>query len=64
MPRTGGSRETNEYFGNVDQGKSHLDRLPFLDGDTGIQRYDVVAQPSIERWNDKGLGNFWRPEED
>lgn len=48
---------------NVDQGKSHLERLPFLDGDTGIQRYDVVAQPSIERWNDKGLGNFWRPEE-
>lgn len=48
---------------NTTEMKSHLDRLPFLDGDVGIQRYDVVAQPSIEKWNDKGLGNFWRPEE-
>lgn len=43
--------------------RSHLEKQPLLDGDSGIQRYDVVANPSLERWNDKGLGHFWRPEE-
>lgn len=43
--------------------KTHLTKNAFFDGPVGIQRYDVVKYPHIEKWNTIGLAHFWRPEE-
>lgn len=38
-------------------------RLPFFGDPVNIQRYDQVAWPFVRRWYEKGLSQFWRPEE-
>jgi len=38
-------------------------RLPFFGDSVNIQRYDIVAWPFVQKWYDKGLSQFWRPEE-
>lgn len=37
--------------------------LPFFGDPVSIQRYDVVAWPFVQKWYEKGLSQFWRPEE-
>lgn len=41
----------------------HLTNLAFFSGDYGVQRYDIVKYPELEKWNEMGLAHFWRPEE-
>ncbi|QGZ16016.1 ribonucleotide-diphosphate reductase, subunit beta [Vibrio phage vB_VchM_Kuja] len=41
----------------------HTEKLAWFDGSVEIQRYDVVRHDRIEKWNNKGLSFFWRPEE-
>lgn len=36
---------------------------PFFGDPVSIQRYDIVAWPMVQRWYEKGLSQFWRPEE-
>lgn len=43
--------------------KHHTERNAFFDGEVGVQRYDVLAQPILEKYNNQMLANFWRPEE-
>lgn len=45
---------------NVDSDNT---QLPFFGDSVSIQRYDVVAWPFIQKWYEKGLSQFWRPEE-
>lgn len=42
---------------------NRLNKKAFFDGEPGVQRYDVVAEPQIEKFNGNMLSNFWRPEE-
>ncbi|AKJ73778.1 ribonucleotide reductase of class Ia (aerobic) alpha subunit [Salmonella phage 38] len=37
--------------------------LPFFGDPVSIQRYDKVAWPFVQKWYEKGLSQFWRPEE-
>lgn len=37
--------------------------LPFFGDPVSVQRYDVVAWPFVQKWYEKGLSQFWRPEE-
>lgn len=37
--------------------------LPFFGDPVSIQRYDIVAWPFVQKWYEKGLSQFWRPEE-
>lgn len=41
----------------------HLNETMFFGKNVDIQRFDVVANQNIERWNERSLGNFWRPDE-
>ena len=41
----------------------HTEKLAWFNGAVEIQRYDVVRHDRIEKWNNKGLSFFWRPEE-
>uniref|UniRef100_A0AAU8KWJ9 ribonucleoside-diphosphate reductase n=1 Tax=Serratia phage Kevin TaxID=3161161 RepID=A0AAU8KWJ9_9CAUD len=43
--------------------KSDNTKLPFFGDPVSIQRFDIVAWPLIQRWYEKGLAQFWRPEE-
>lgn len=38
-------------------------RLPFFGDPVNVQRFDKLAWPFVGKWNDKGLAQFWRPEE-
>ncbi|AIX13067.1 ribonucleotide reductase of class Ia (aerobic) beta subunit [Erwinia phage phiEa2809] len=38
-------------------------RLPFFGDPVVTQRYDIVAWPFVQKWYEKGLAQFWRPEE-
>jgi len=44
---------------------SQMSNLAFLDptGGVTIQRYDAMKYPSFDKFTDKQLGFFWRPEE-
>ena len=44
---------------------SQTNNLAFLDpsGGVTIQRYDTMKYPSFDKFTDKQLGFFWRPEE-
>lgn len=48
---------------NLDNQTQHDQRTIFLGESVDIQRYDQVKYQWMERWNDIGLGNFWRPQE-
>ena len=43
--------------------RDHTKSKAFLDGGVNIQRYDVVKYRQFEKFTDKQLGFFWRPEE-
>ena len=45
--------------------KNHLTSLAFLDknGGVGLQRYESVKYKQFDKFTDKQLGFFWRPEE-
>lgn len=43
--------------------KTHLTRNILLDGPVGVQRFESVKYPEVDKWNDTGLAQFWRPEE-
>lgn len=43
--------------------KSHLNKTMFFDEPVDIARYDRVKYPQFEKFNDKMLSLFWRPEE-
>ena len=38
-------------------------RKMFFDGGVDIARYEDVKYPNIDKFTDKQLGFFWRPEE-
>lgn len=48
---------------NLQNQTHHTERTMFFDEEVDIQRYDIVKYNWAERWTDKGLGNFWRPQE-
>jgi len=50
---------------DVTNRSNHVDNLAFLDpsGGVTIQRYDTMKYPSFDKFTDKQLGFFWRPEE-
>lgn len=48
---------------NLQNQTPHTERKMFFDEGVDIQRYDIVKYDWAERWTDKGLGNFWRPQE-
>lgn len=48
---------------NLQNQTPHTERTMFFDEEVDIQRYDIVKYNWAERWTDKGLGNFWRPQE-
>jgi len=43
--------------------KQHTTRNMFLDGQVGIQRYETVKYKQFDKFTEKTLGFFWRPEE-
>lgn len=43
--------------------KSNNLGLPFFGDSVSIQRYDKVSWPFVQKWYEKGLAQFWRPEE-
>jgi ATP-binding cassette subfamily B protein len=43
--------------------RNHLESKAFLDGGVNIQRYDAVKYRQFDKFTDKQLGFFWRPEE-
>ncbi len=43
--------------------KSHLERNIVFDGEVGVQRFETVKYPEIEKWCNTGMSQFWRPEE-
>ena len=43
--------------------RDHLESKAFLDGGVNIQRYDTVKYRQFDKFTDKQLGFFWRPEE-
>lgn len=50
---------------DVTNRSNHVNNLAFLDpsGGVTIQRYDTMKYPSFDKFTDKQLGFFWRPEE-
>jgi len=50
---------------DVTNKSNHTENLAFLDpsGGVTIQRYDTMKYPSFDKFTDKQLGFFWRPEE-
>lgn len=50
---------------DVNNKSDHVQNLAFLDpsGGVTIQRYDTMKYPSFDKFTDKQLGFFWRPEE-
>ena len=42
--------------------RNHLESKAFLDGSVNIQRYDAVKYRQFDKFTDKQLGFFWRPE--
>jgi ribonucleoside-diphosphate reductase beta chain len=50
---------------NIKNRSDHTKNLAFLDpsGGVTIQRYDTMKYPSFDKFTDKQLGFFWRPEE-
>ena len=50
---------------NTENKGSQANNLAFLDpsGGVTIQRYDTMKYPSFDKFTDKQLGFFWRPEE-
>jgi len=50
---------------NTENKGSQVNNLAFLDpsGGVTIQRYDTMKYPSFDKFTDKQLGFFWRPEE-
>jgi ribonucleoside-diphosphate reductase beta chain len=50
---------------DVTNKSDHVQNLAFLDpsGGVTIQRYDTMKYPSFDKFTDKQLGFFWRPEE-
>ena len=50
---------------NIENRSDHTKNLAFLDpsGGVTIQRYDTMKYPSFDKFTDKQLGFFWRPEE-
>ncbi len=50
---------------DVTNKSNHVENLAFLDpsGGVTIQRYDTMKYPSFDKFTDKQLGFFWRPEE-
>lgn len=45
------------------EGAYHTERKAFFDGSVDIQRYDTVKYKQFDKFTDKQLGFFWRPEE-
>ena len=43
--------------------RDHLESKAFLDGGVNVQRYDTVKYRQFDKFTDKQLGFFWRPEE-
>jgi len=50
---------------DVNNKSDHTKSLAFLDPNGGvtIQRYDTMKYPTLDKFTDKQLGFFWRPEE-
>lgn len=50
---------------DVNNRSDHTKSLAFLDPNGGvtIQRYDTMKYPTLDKFTDKQLGFFWRPEE-
>ena len=48
---------------NINDQKSHLERLCFFDDPVDVARYDKVRYPQFEKLTEKQLSFFWRPEE-
>ena len=50
---------------DINNKADHTKALAFLDpaGGVTIQRYDTMKYPSFDKFTDKQLGFFWRPEE-
>lgn len=50
---------------NTKNRSDHTKNLAFLDpsGGVTVQRYDTMKYPSFDKFTDKQLGFFWRPEE-
>jgi|TARA_B110000908_G_scaffold65744_2_gene79678 ribonucleoside-diphosphate reductase beta chain len=50
---------------NTENRSDHTKNLAFLDpsGGVTIQRYDTMKYPSFDKFTEKQLGFFWRPEE-
>lgn len=54
---------TYSVFNNQKDGKSHLTKNMFLDGEVDIARYDTVKYKWMDTMYDKQTGFFWRPQE-
>ena len=50
---------------DINNKSDHTKNLAFLDPNGGvtIQRYDTMKYPTLDKFTDKQLGFFWRPEE-
>tara|TARA_B110000305_G_C19440499_1_gene641551 strand:+ start:591 stop:1718 length:1128 start_codon:yes stop_codon:yes gene_type:complete len=50
---------------NTDKKKNHIESKAFLDenGGVSIQRFDTLKYRQFDKFTDKQLGFFWRPEE-
>lgn len=55
--------QTKHTVFNTDNKTQVNKTLPFFGEPLNIQRYDQVAWPFLKRWYEKGLQQFWRPEE-
>ena len=56
-------REKNKMTVFSNEKRNHLESKAFLDGGVNIQRYDAVKYRQFDKFTDKQLGFFWRPEE-
>ncbi|AUR89209.1 ribonucleotide reductase small chain [Vibrio phage 1.121.O._10N.286.46.C4] len=43
--------------------RCHTDHLAFFDDEVGMQRFDIVRHPMVEKFTNTQLSFFWRPEE-
>ena len=57
--------KSNMSVFNSENKKNHMESKAFLDeaGGVDIQRYDTVKYRQFDKFTDKQLGFFWRPEE-
>lgn len=56
------SKETQVPYSVLNVNSNNMG-LPFFGDSVSIQRYDKVAWPFVQKWYEKGLAQFWRPEE-